>query len=562
MRLTSWNCRGFGSRIKEEVLKDIIRTSNSEILLIQETKMEEQDFLNITNAVWKTSKGIAESARGASGGIGTLWNHTKYDLIKYETCKHWIYTNLLHKETGRQVSLFNLYVPVLLEEKIFCWDTLKDYLLLNELENIIIGGDLNVTLAATEKKGGSIVRDPAREWVEDIMSDWELEDVKPTKGKYTWSNKRAGPGHIAARLDRFLVHSTFMLLGLTLSSSILPHSVSDHKPIMLDISHDKNLGPIPFRFSPAWLQDESFQDLVTKTWNETVRGSAFFVWEEKLRRLKVALKSWEKTLPNPTLARQETQKQLEKHQLDMENQEITQETLQQEDQLQRNWHQACREEEKYWQQKSRSLWLEAGDKNTGFFHKQAEARKQFKNVTEIQVQNQTITDFEGIKAAAAEAFETLYTETQRTAIDPKDYPLSLVPTLIHEDVNIKLTRVVDQQEIKEALDQMNPDKAPGPDGFTARFYQNSWDIIKSDLTKLIRKSQTCTKIGGGTNSSFLALIPKEKGAVNFERFRPISLCNTSYKILTKIIANRIKNILPAIIPGKSRRFCKRPVYSG
>jgi hypothetical protein len=72
-----------------------------------------------------------------------------------------------------------------------------------------------------------------------------------------------------------------------------------------------------------------------------------------------------------------------------------------------------------------------------------------------------------------EAFKTLYTETQRTTIDPKDYPLSLVMALIHEDVNINLTRVVDQQEIKEALDQMNPDKALGPYGFTAIFYQNS-----------------------------------------------------------------------------------------
>jgi hypothetical protein len=175
---------------------------------------------------------------------------------------------------------------------------------------------------------------------------------------------------------------------------------------------------------------------------------------------------------------------------------------------------------------------------------------------EIQAQNQTITDFDGIKAAAAKAFETLYPETQRTAIDPKDYPLSLVLDLIHEDVNIKLTRVVDQQEIKEALDQMNPDKALGPDRFTAIFYQNNWDIIKSDLTKLIRKPQTCTKIGGGTNSYFLALIPKEKGAVNFERFHPISLCNTSYKILTKIIANRIKNILPAIILKNQGGFVK------
>lgn len=197
------------------------------------------------------SQGITVSARGASGGLGTLWDTVKYDLISFEACMHWIFTSLLHKETGRLVSLFNLYVLVLLGEKRNCWDSIKEFLLSNDLENIIIGGDLNVTLAADEKKGGSIVRDLAREWVEDIMLDWELEDTKPTRGKYTWSNKRVGPGHIAARLDSFLVQSSFMLLGLMLSSSILPHSLSDHKPILLEILQDRNLGSIPFRFSPA-----------------------------------------------------------------------------------------------------------------------------------------------------------------------------------------------------------------------------------------------------------------------------------------------------------------------
>jgi hypothetical protein len=107
-----------------------------------------------------------------------------------------------------------------------------------------------------------------------------------------------------------------------------------------------------------------------------------------------------------------------------------------------------------------------------------------------------------------DAFKTIYTETQRSVIDSTSYPLSLVPTLIQEEVNNRITKEVNQQEIKEALDQMNPDKASGPDGFTARFYQQSWDIIKTDLTKLIRKSQTSNKLGGGTNSSFLALIQK------------------------------------------------------
>ena len=73
---------------------------------------------------------------------------------------------------------------------------------------------------------------------------------------------------------------------------------------------------------------------------------------------------------------------------------------------------------------------------------------------------------------------------------------------------------------------------------------------------MICKSQTCTKIGGSTNSTFLALIPKNKGATDFSRFRSISLCNTSYKLITKIIANRLKKILSVIIPKNQGGFIK------
>ena len=97
-----------------------------------------------------------------------------------------------------------------------------------------------------------MVRDPIRETVDEIILDWDLMDVKPLSGKYTWNNKRIGPGHIAARLDRFLVQDSFLLLGLNLSSKILPFGGSDHKPILLEMAIDRNLGPIPFRFNSLW----------------------------------------------------------------------------------------------------------------------------------------------------------------------------------------------------------------------------------------------------------------------------------------------------------------------
>lgn len=71
---------------------------------------------------------------------------------------------------------------------------------------------------------------------------------------------------------------------------------------------------------------------------------------------------------------------------------------------------------------------------------------------------------------------------------------------------------------------------------------------------MVQKSQNTQKIGGSTNSAFLALIPKEKGANIFSKFRPISLCNTGYKLITKIIANRLKPILPKIIPENQGGF--------
>ena len=240
----------------------------------------------------------------------------------------------------------------------------------------------------------------------------------------------------------------------------------------------------------------------------------------------------------------------------MENNFITQEEIDKETDLQAELHRALRREEEYWRIKSRKLWLQAGDQNISFFHKQSEARKNFNPIKEIRHMGHSSRNFEDIKHATFSFYKDLFSEDIRDAPDPSSYPLSEVPTLVSEMDNTMLTSPISSLEIRKVLSQMAPDKAPGPDGFPGNFYLACWEIIQKDLLKMVKRSQNCPKLGGSTDSSFLTLIPKEKGAQLFSRFRPISLSNTGYKIITKIIANRLKKVLPKIIPENQGGFVK------
>ena len=106
---------------------------------------------------------------------------------------------------------------------------------------------------------------------------------------------------------------------------------------------EKNLGPIPFRFNSMWAKHDEFLKIVADSWAHLVTGSPFFVWEEKLRRLKKTLKSWAKTLPNPNSSKLQVAHELELHQADMEEKDVTVHDIQKETNLQLNLHAACRE---------------------------------------------------------------------------------------------------------------------------------------------------------------------------------------------------------------------------
>jgi hypothetical protein len=130
----------------------------------------------------------------------------------------------------------------------------------------------------------------------------------------------------------------------------------------------------------------------------------------------------------------------------------------------------------------------------------------------------------------------------------------VIPNLITAEINSLLTLLPSHLEIKAAVFALNKDSAPGPDGFGAYFFQHFWDIIHLDVINAVLEFFTSGWILPGFNSNIITLLPKIQNASSIDQYRPIAMANFKFKIISKIIADRLASILPSIISEEQRGF--------
>ncbi len=126
--------------------------------------------------------------------------------------------------------------------------------------------------------------------------------------------------------------------------------------------------------------------------------------------------------------------------------------------------------------------------------------------------------------------------------------------VINEDLNNQLLKDFTSSEVSQSLKQMYPTKAPSSDGMSAIFYQTYWEIVGLEVTHAVLSILHSGYMLRKINYTHIALVPKIKNPEKISDFRPISLCNVIYKIVSKILANRLKRVLPLVVSESQSAF--------
>jgi hypothetical protein len=206
----------------------------------------------------------------------------------------------------------------------------------------------------------------------------------------------------------------------------------------------------------------------------------------------------------------------------------------------------------YWRQRYTQRVMQFGDENTKFFHVMATERYRSNVISQIMDSTGRTVNNHGEKSAL------FYQEFKRRfgfAVETNmqfDLQLLIQPS----DELDHLCSPFSIEEIDGIVLDMPNDKAPGPDGFNSLFFKKAWPIIRFDMYKLCQDFFLQKADLKSINSSYITLVPKKDNPESVNDFRPISLLNSSFKLLTKILANRLQRVALQVIHENQYGFIK------
>lgn len=318
---------------------------------------------------------------------------------------------------------------------------------------------------------------------------------------------------------------------------------SDHKPLLFNSNPSPHPLLKPFKFEAMWIDHPDTALIIQAAWSQ---GSSLPL---KIKNTKAALKTWNRTVFGNI--HQKIQ-QLHHHIQELQQQAQTPQYLLLEQAISHELDKLEKREVIFWKEKAKARWIEDGDHNTHYFHVTTLIHRRYNQINYLLNSDHSwISDRHLIGGTFEAYFQRIFASVH--PVCPNSLQDIMRPT-ITADMNTCLMRCPTGSDISQALFSMGNYKSPGPDGMTVAFYKHYWGIIHETVIKEIQDVFVHGRIKPSFNHTFLALIPKTKGAARVEHFRPIALCNVSLKIITKLIAGRLRPYLAELIHPSQAAF--------
>jgi exonuclease III len=436
-------------------------------------------------------------------------------------------------------------------------------------ENLLIGGDFNLYLnlkldkldSMSNKGDNPVYRAEIKSMLETLDLNDAWRTLNPLSRRYTWHSRGR-----SSRLDYFFVSDH--LLNTITDYKILPGLHSDHSILKITLQSDfTTRGRGYWKFNSILLHDPEYVSNIKKLIEESKKeqnniedkGLAWEVVKLKIRSFSVPYCINKKKKRNKYRKNLEIELENLQNELDKNSSELTLE----------NFKTIKNELEKMDKEhinsiifRSKTRWIEDGEKNTKYFLNLEKKNYLNKLISSLEIDGKITSNSTAITEEQTRFYKNLYTEKLNTKSTSYTDAESI---LFNNQSGTKLTELqkefcdndINESEILKSLKALKNGKTPGTDGLPPDFYKFFWKDIKPYVTDSIQYALKNNKLSIEQKRGLINLIPKKnKNRLILKNWRPISLLNTDYKLLAKILASRLQEVLPHIIKQDQTGYLK------
>ncbi|KAJ9544985.1 hypothetical protein OSB04_024692 [Centaurea solstitialis] len=544
---------GLNTSSKQAEVRDLIKEKGINICALLETHVKGEVLPNVCSRVFGRLTGVSNQTLSQHGTrIIVAWDKAAFDIMLLESDSQFM--NCEIKVRGSHSAFFVTFVYGANQGSVrhLLWSGVRRFRAIIGDKPWVVAGDFNTLLFPHDALGGSSRRNSDMADFASFVDDVEIFDMRYTGVQHTWCQKPKEEAGVRRKLDRVMANTTFTSVFANASVTFLPRGISDHSPSLLTFSCGVKKRKRGFKFDNFLIENPRFFQIVNDGWTTHVDGNFMFRVTSKLKLLKKPLANLRNTYGDLSLRVKKAKHELDVIQLacdlDPFNMVLRDDLLA----IRLAYNQARLDEELAAMQRAKVKWLKEGDSNTRFLYMVIKEKRHSQQIHSIRDMSGVYVHDEEVPKAFLDHLKSII-GTSDASIDPQIPEGIITQSLSFEEAN-HMIRPFTNEDVWDAMFSIGNEKAPGPDGFSAKFFKATWKTIGKDVSIVVHNFFYMSHLAGELNHTLLCLLPKSTNASTVSDFRPIACCTVLYKCISKMLVNHIEPALDGLVSRTQSAF--------